>query len=212
MKISDNICIAPECGRRAKTKEMCQAHYQRVKRGHPDPFGTIGRPNDHIRAKPKINYNGLVDEWLRLNSAECIIWPFYRGQRGYGKVTVDRVCHTASRFVCMRVHGEAPGPNYEAAHECGNGHVGCVNPKHIVWKTRVMNAHDRKIHSLLPDRPQRLKKGATKNRVLEVEEVLSIKARLASDTFDEIASSFNVPRETIWRIAKGRTFGSVGAA
>lgn len=195
------------CVKIARCCGLCPAHYQRQRLGHPDPTGSIER------VSRKIDVDRLIEDWVGMDTEECIIWPFYRGPKGYGRVTDDEgVGHTASRYVCMKVKGDAPGPNYDAAHECGNGHIGCVNPKHISWKTKKLNALDKKIHNLLPDRPPRLPKGAIKNRRLRVEDVISIKARITSEAFEEIAQDFDVPRITIWRIAKGRSHSSVATA
>jgi hypothetical protein len=52
----------------------------------------------------------------------------------------------AHRFMCELVHGQAPTKHHQAAHSCGNGHLGCVNPNHISWKTRSGNQLDCRQH------------------------------------------------------------------
>ena len=46
-------------------------------------------------------------------------------------------------MVCVAAHGEPSDPALEAAHSCGNGHLGCVTPSHIRWATRQQNNADR---------------------------------------------------------------------
>jgi hypothetical protein len=48
----------------------------------------------------------------------------------------------AHRFVCQEVHGAPPSDRHHAAHSCGKGHEGCINPRHLRWATPLENAHD----------------------------------------------------------------------
>jgi len=48
--------------------------------------------------------------------------------------------------MCELVKGPAPSDNHQAAHNCGNGSGGCVNPKHLEWKTNQQNQLDRRAH------------------------------------------------------------------
>jgi hypothetical protein len=54
--------------------------------------------------------------------------------------------HTAARVVCILVYGDPPTPNHEAAHSCGNGHLGCFNPDHLRWATVAENMQDKIDH------------------------------------------------------------------
>ena len=53
----------------------------------------------------------------------------------------------ASRAMCIIVHGLPENPKHQAIHSCGNGHLSCVNPKHIRWGTNADNQRDRQIHA-----------------------------------------------------------------
>lgn len=78
------------------------------------------------------------DDW-------CLIWPFSR-TRGYGQFGYLGKGYYAHRYMCELVHGAAPSPEHQAAHSCGNGVEGCVNPKHLSWKTQSENQLDCRQH------------------------------------------------------------------
>lgn len=89
-------------------------------------------------------------DWLRVrvnhDGGECLFWPFGRDDKGYGQVTAfDRV-RKAHRVMCELAHGIPPTPKHQASHTCGKGHLGCVNPKHLEWKTNSENQLDRRKH------------------------------------------------------------------
>lgn len=46
-----------------------------------------------------------------------------------------KVCKPV-RLTCLVTHGAPPSDQHRAAHTCGRGNKGCVNPRHIVWKTQ----------------------------------------------------------------------------
>lgn len=76
----------------------------------------------------------------------CLIWPFARGDNGYGSFGRQGKFIYTHRYICELVKGPPPTPEHQAAHSCGRGHEGCVNPKHLSWKTRAENQLDRREH------------------------------------------------------------------
>jgi hypothetical protein len=52
----------------------------------------------------------------------------------------------AHRLMCQLAHGDPPTPDHIAAHSCGRGHEGCVNPNHLSWKTYSENELDKRVH------------------------------------------------------------------
>lgn len=144
--------------------------------------------------------NGKGIAFLRAHVAyqgdDCLPWPFCR-IRGYGSVSVNGTIFKAHRLMCEMFRGQAPTEDHEAAHECGNGHLGCVNPKHILWKTPIENQADRKVHGtagkLMPGRRYKL----------TVEQVAEIRALKGAKSQDEIAAMFCCTRENIGRIHRG---------
>jgi DNA-binding transcriptional regulator YiaG len=88
---------------------------------------------------------------------DCVIWPFSDNGLGYGVFGHLRKSYYAHRFMCELAHGAAPADKPQAAHSCGNGNKGCVNPRHLSWKSNSENQLDRRTHGTLkPDRPVRL--------------------------------------------------------
>ncbi len=48
--------------------------------------------------------------------------------------------------MCILAHGEPPTPKHQTAHSCGKGHEGCINPRHLSWKTNQENSLDKREH------------------------------------------------------------------
>lgn len=106
-------------------------------------------PNGHGRG------HGKAIGWLRANANHlddaCLIWPFSRdGGNGYGRLGFEGRNLWAHRVMCELANGPAPSSKHECAHLCGRGHDGCVNPRHLRWKTREENQADRYLHSRKP--------------------------------------------------------------
>jgi hypothetical protein len=75
----------------------------------------------------------------------CLIWPFGRSTGGYATFGRNGRQLYVHRFMCEQMHGPAP-EGHQAAHSCGRGHDGCVNPRHLSWKTASDNQMDRARH------------------------------------------------------------------
>lgn len=94
--------------------------------------------------------HGAPMAWLKENvrhtGGECVTWPFARSSRGYGNIRVGGSHMVAHRAMAILAHGEPPFPDAQAAHTCGKGHEGCVNPNHLEWKTPQANQADQVRH------------------------------------------------------------------
>lgn len=74
----------------------------------------------------------------------CLPWPFSKDRRvGRGMLGYLGGNYWAHRLMCEMAHGAPPTPKHQAAHNCGKGHYGCVNPRHLEWKTNSENQLDR---------------------------------------------------------------------
>jgi hypothetical protein len=96
--------------------------------------------------------------------------------------------------MCEHRHGPAPTPGHQAAHTCGNGHNGCVNPWHLNWKTPAENQCERYQQQgrIMPR--QRLTPE-------QVDEIRSLKDR---ERVVEIARRFQVTEANIRQIQSGK--------
>lgn len=127
----------------------------------------------------------------------CLIWPFSTA-RGYGEFQYVGKKHYAHRYMCELVHGEPVAPDYQAAHSCGNGEDGCVNPNHLSWKTPSANQLDKREHGTVPPREVRYK--LTPKQVLEIRSLKGLR------TQDDLAKMFGVGRQNIGAILTGRSW------
>ena len=133
-----SICSIDGCDKPRESRGWCANHNRRwVKYG--DPLGGRPSPGEGPRF-----YQDVVLPYADKDS--CLAWPFGRTSKGYGKIWVDGKTHLVSRLACAHAHGEAPTLTHEAAHSCGKGHEGCVNPHHLRWATRTENFADKIIH------------------------------------------------------------------
>lgn len=128
------ICSIPECGKPAKGRGWCGAHWNRW-RSHGDPLG--GRT---AWAEP-LRY--IHDTVLAFKGHDCLVWPFSRDNHGRARIRVDGTPKQTPRIICELVYGPAPTRLHQAAHSCGKGHEGCVNPIHLRWATPSENQMDR---------------------------------------------------------------------
>lgn len=142
--------------------------------------------------------------WLKAheNYAEddCLPWPFGRGKNGYGQIWINGKRITAHREMCVAVHGAPPTGKHEASHSCGKGHLGCCNPRHLAWKTKVENEADKIIHGTSNRGERNPRAKLTRAEIVEI--------RSASNTpRNLLAKKFGVKRGTIMDIRSGRSWG-----
>ena len=91
-------------------------------------------------------YRYYSEEVLAYTGDECLLWPYGRVSKGYALMTAGGMDRYVHRFVCAAENGPAPTPQHQAAHSCGNGHLGCVSRKHLSWKTQAENEADKIAH------------------------------------------------------------------
>lgn len=183
------ICSIPGCGKKYYGRGYCSQHYQNM-RATGSPLGK-GRspPKSLVFLRENVGYSG----------ADCLAWPFGKFTGGYGMLEVNYKVWQAHRLMCTMAHGEPPSPNLEAAHSCGNGHLGCVSPRHLRWATHAENMADKIAHGT--------SNRSTRNgqSVLTEEDVIAIvERRRAGATFKDIGVEFGVHAQTVSSIVSGR--------
>ncbi|WP_028136144.1 HNH endonuclease [Bradyrhizobium japonicum] len=153
---------------------------------------------------------GKQAQWLRdhANHADpkCLIWPFYRLPNGYGQLGYLGRMRYAHRMMCELAHGAPPPDKPEAAHKCGSGHQGCVNPKHLIWKSKAENRRDSTAHGR-GGRNRFGNKG--KLRPDDIRIILDLKGKMRQV---DIAARFGVDWTTISSIYCGKTHKKTVAA
>lgn len=128
---------------------------------------------------------------------ECVTWPMSQDGRGYGVCAFEGCSYKAHRLMCVLAHGEPPTPKHQAAHSCGNGHLRCVNPRHLSWKTMTENAADMVAHGTARfDRGRRYRL-----TVEQVQEILALKGKM---TQRAIAAMYGVKDKQISKIHLGQ--------
>ena len=105
--------------------------------------------------------------------------------------------------MCVLAHGEPPEARYQAAHSCNNGHLGCVNPNHLSWKTPRGNTIDA-IRSGKYGYSSAGRMGKLKSQ--QVSEIKALAGRL---TNLELGILYKVHPETIAKIRRGETWRKV---
>lgn len=186
------ICSVPNCGKTLYAKSLCRRHYERF-RNH----GDLLNPNETKPGDPQLFFETTV---VTCTSAECLFWPFARVGRGYGHMWKDDRLVYVHRLACEAVHGHPPSKEHQAAHLCGRGHEGCVNPLHLSWKTSLANAADKYIHDTINHGER---SGTAKLTDCEVRQIRALKG---SKTQRQLASQFGVRRETISKIHRRETW------
>jgi hypothetical protein len=152
-----------------------------------------------VRRAESETYNWILAHRDYPHENWCLMWPFFRDKHGRGVIHQDGE-HYAHRLMCKLVKGEPPTPEHGTAHSCGAGHLGCINPHHLSWKTQAENLGDCAAHGTQP-----------KNRVgscghFSRHEVEQIRRLLETHTHLAIAQMYRVTESTISDIARGRYY------
>lgn len=125
----------------------------------------------------------------------CLIWPLSRAQNGYPTAGKNNAIRP-HRIMCEHRNGPPPSPEHQAAHSCGKGHLGCVNPWHLNWKTPAENQIERYQQQGQPMPRFRL-------RPDQVDEIRSMKGR---ERTVDTAARFQCTEANIRQIQSGKTW------
>lgn len=189
------ICLRDGCGKVVLARGLCRPHYRRMMKGLP------GEPREKAAPGRGLNFlTGLI----ATQEAGCIKWPFRSSTKGYGRIMFGGKLTNASRAMCVLAHGAPPDQSLEAAHSCGKGHMGCVNPNHLSWKTGAGNEMDKHDHGTV------MRGNRNHKTVLTVPEVKAIKEALSQgQTAYSLACRFGVAPGTVGSIATKRSWSYI---
>lgn len=171
-------CSVDGCEKHSHARGFCAAHYYHFrKRGDPS------------KKAPK--KTSRVMEWLlshvdHEDEEECLTWPFSTNIHGRASMRLRGKTSSAYREMCRLAHGEPDSDVMHAAHSCGKGHLGCINPNHLRWDTPKGNEADKVLHGT-SNRGE--SHGLSK---LTVEQVYEIRSMHGMATQREVAIKFGV--------------------
>lgn len=178
-------CTIEECSSHAIARGYCSKHYTRWQR--------YGDPNT-LHKLP----NGTLRKWIEEHSLyegdECLKWPFAINEGGYAQMSG---C-VPSRLMCKIRHGAPPTSSHHAAHSCGKGKFGCINPNHLYWATPLQNISDKKKHGTQPTGEKVYSAKLTNQQVREIRELAKVLPR------HRIAAKYDVSGSCIESIINGR--------
>lgn len=182
------MCLVDRCEADDYAKGLCKKHYKRQWR-----TGSLSIS----RAEPN-----SLKKWLEdrkdFSSEECLTWPFSRNWAGYGQVTFGDKKVNAHRYMCILANGEES--DLYALHSCGNGHLGCVNPKHLYWGTQKQNEAD-KLRDDTHIRGER-----QYGSIFTEEQVLQIRELAKTVSTKLLAARFGCSEGAIYGISSRRTW------
>lgn len=184
----DKLCSIEGCGKKVGSRGWCETHYYRWRR-HGDPLGGGTRFGEPLQY--------YADVVAKYDGDDCVLWPYATNGNGYGQIGRKYV----HRLSCELANGPAPSSKHEAAHSCGNGHLGCVTKRHLLWKTRSQNHRDKLIHGT-HNRGER--HPCAKLTTGDVMEIIALKGAMPHA---EIAKLFGINPRHVSRIQLGRNWG-----
>lgn len=194
--VPGTLCSVAACQRLLHTRGFCKKHYSRWRtHGHPID-GTLMSAKERHEA-----IRGWYDSVKIFDGEECLSWPFSRHRNGRPIwVGGGLPSNLVSRALCIELYGPSPTPKHQAAHSCGNGHLACVNPKHLYWATPKQNVQDMINHGTYYRGPRPR---------LTANEVRQIRSTQGKRTATEVAAFFGITPRVASEVARGITYKHV---
>ena len=183
-------CTVEGCNNPHKSLGYCIAHYTRFNRYGDVNFKQIASPGEPM---------AWIFEHMDYEGDDCLKWPYASGGRGDAIVTDNGVMRSGSRVMLEISKGMPDHDSLECAHNCGNGHLGCMNPRHLRWDTRSGNHADKVIHGTDARGEKNARSKLTAGQVLEI--------RSSASSGNSLARKFGVSGSLISYIRRGKLWG-----
>lgn len=176
------VCSIEGCGKKRKGKLYCECHARKI-RIYGDPNGG--------RVSP-----GALAKWLeevaqRYQGDDCLPWPFWRNNNGYGLLGHSGKSEGAHRYLLRLISGK-DGVGMEACHSCGKGHEGCVNPRHLNWGTSADNKADRIAHGTANRGERHGRTKLTNDQALKIRAMADQPGKSIKSVADHFGITYNV--------------------
>ena len=185
MRKEPEICCAGMCSKPTKKRDKyCSMHRARLSR--------------HGRLD-KETYIEMIFKNSKLMQNGCIEWQGYKNKLGYGRRHFNGTKQLVHRMVYMLIHGGNPIPfGLLVCHTCDNS--SCINPAHLFLGTHADNIHDciRKGRAKKPKGEKHWASKLTENQAIYI--------KSNSLPVNVLAKKYNVTKDTICNIQKGRTW------
>jgi hypothetical protein len=182
-------CSIDGCEKKSNARGWCKAHWSRwARNGNP----LASKKRVYKPGKSRCFVNEIA---LKSNDDNCLIWPYARDRYGYGVMCIEHTKRVfVSRVICEIVNGPPPTKAHQSAHSCGNGHLGCCNPRHLSWKTRKENMEDMEKHGT------RYRGDDNVSSKVTSEDVLYIRSVAGLITQKQLAYEFGIDQSSISNI------------
>lgn len=190
------ICSIDGCSNKHAARGLCNKHFKRLRR-HGDPL-RVDKPISE-RGAPRIFLNEHLG--TEHSDDDCVFWPFAKNDQGYGQMLVDGEVQYVHRVVC-EFHNGRPSPEAnKALHSCGNGHLACINEKHLRWGTLAQNQADSRAHGTMTLGEQ------VNTAKLTADDVVALRSgRFEGMSQRAIAAHLDVSQRTVSDILTGKTW------
>jgi hypothetical protein len=188
-------CTINDCSNVEKAKGLCAKHYYRLVTNGATDIVYKKMPSHGVIAK-------WVSDHLTYSGVDCLLWPFSHNGVGYGMFSHKGKRMLVSRHLCATRNGPPPTPTHQAAHKCGNGHKGCVNPAHLEWATPKENCLDKYDHGT-HHRGQQCSYAK-----LTPKDVSDIRQRIPFQSQNSIARDFGISQSAVSMIKRRKIWAS----
>ena len=194
-------CSIENCDRPHYGRGYCVKHYKRFRKyGDPLAGGTDW---------------GAVPKWINeiavpYTGDDCLVFPYSRDPFGYGKLNYKGRNIGAHVLVLTKIQGQKPSRKHECCHSCGNGHLGCVNPKHLYWGTRADNVQDALAHGTWSGGNRKFGSEVPNAKYSPEKIIEAVRLVNGGMTQVDAAKITSIPQTTISNVLLGKTWRCLG--